>query len=96
MEFKMSAFTKLASVAITVTLGIASNVPLSNPALSASSKSTSAEHVAHVSRQPVVDFGLYYGPHIEFRHSKEGDHPRHREEYALPCLADRAAHRLIA
>jgi hypothetical protein len=72
MEFKMSAFTKLASVAITVTLGIASNVPLSNPALSASSKSTSAEHVGPISRGPVVDFGLYYGPHIEFRHSKEG------------------------
>jgi hypothetical protein len=70
MEFKMSALTKLASVAIAVTLGIASNVPLSSPALSASSKSTSA--VAALSHEPVVDFGLYYGPHIEFRHSKEG------------------------
>jgi hypothetical protein len=69
MEFKMSAFTKLASVAITVTLGIASNVPLSSPALS---KSTSAEHVAALSHEPVVDFGLYYGPHIQFRHSKKG------------------------
>jgi hypothetical protein len=23
-------------------------------------------------RGPVVDFGLYYGPHIQFRHNKQG------------------------
>src|ERR1700676_548293 len=70
MEFDMLASTKQASIAIAAMLGVALSVPLSIPAFSASSDSGVDDDVDV--RGPVVDFGLYYGPHIQLRHSKEG------------------------
>jgi hypothetical protein len=66
MEFDMLAFTKQASIAMAATLGVMLSMPLSIPALSAAGDDDL------LMSGPVVDFGLYYGPRIRFRPSKEG------------------------
>jgi len=84
----MLTFTKQDSIVIAVTLGIVLAVPLLIPAFStsvvpkrAASLLSNRDHagasakrvgVDVPSRGPVVDFGLYYGPRIHFRQSREG------------------------
>ncbi len=79
----MPALTTRSSIAIAAMLGAALCIPCSIPAFSASSNLTMLNRAApplakrkYISvdddvdltrRGPVVDFGLYYGPHIPNR-----------------------------
>jgi hypothetical protein len=87
-SFEMPALTTLSSIAIAAMLGAALCMPCSIPAFFASlnlamlnqavpplatRKYISVDDDVDLTRRgPVVDFGLYYGPHIQFRHNKQG------------------------